>query len=197
MSDAASTSGNPFIASTVAPGVLNLTPPGSPCVKEVKVGTSDLPVPTGAELYVLGEKDIKPGVSESTLACLLKGLPVADGAGEAAGKGGVLQLLKQLLATKGKAQAKPKPNAVEKALSMYACTLVVQASLAYPVLWAAATDSALRAMMIVELVLLSLEDGGGVVLPMGLHTHPLPLDQWREFKENLAGLLAQNLPQVQ
>ena len=103
MSDAAPTSGNPFIASTAAPGVLNLTPPGSPCVKEVKAGASDLPVPTGAEFYVLGGKDIKPGVSESTLAHLLKGLPVADGAGEAAGKGGVLQLLKQLLATKGEA----------------------------------------------------------------------------------------------
>ena len=51
--------------------------------------------------------------------------------------------------------------------------------------------------MIAELVLLSLEDGGGVVLPMGLHNHPLLLDQWREFKENLAGLLGQNLPQVQ
>ena len=51
--------------------------------------------------------------------------------------------------------------------------------------------------MIVKLVSLSLEDGGGVVLPMGLHTQPLPLDQWSEFKENLVGLSARNLPQVQ
>ena len=62
---------------------------------------------------------------------------------------------------------------------------------------AAAADPVLQAMKIVELVSLSLEDGRGVVLPMGLRTHPLPLDQWREFKENLAGLSAQNLPQVQ
>ena len=76
-------------------------------------------------------------------------------------------------------------------------TLVAWASLAYPVLQAVAADPALQAMMIAELVLLSLEHGGGVVLPMGLCTHPLLLDQWREFKENLAGLLARNPPQVQ
>ena len=139
---------------------------------------------------MLGGKEAKPGASESALACLIKGLPVADSAGEIANEGGVLQLLKQLLATQGEAQAKPKPNAVEKALSMDLCTLVARASLAYKVLQAAAADPALRAMVIVELVSLPLEDGRGVVLPMGLHTQPLPLDQWREFKENLAGLLA-------
>ena len=114
--------------------MLNLTPPSSPRGKEVNAGTSDLPVPTGAELYVLGGKEAKQGASESTLACLLKRLPVADSAGETADKGGVLRLLKQLLATQGEAQAKPKPNAVEKVLSMDVCTLVVRALLAYPVL---------------------------------------------------------------
>ena len=76
-------------------------------------------------------------------------------------------------------------------------TLVAKASLAYPVLRAAAADPALRAMMIAELVSLSLEDGGGVVLPVGLRTHPLPLNEWKDFKENLAGLNARNLPHVQ
>ena len=76
-------------------------------------------------------------------------------------------------------------------------TLVAKASLAYPVLRAAPADPALRAMMIAELVSLSLEDGGGVVLPVGLRTHPLPLNEWKDFKENLAGLNARNLPHVQ
>ena len=67
-------------------------------------------------------------------------------------------------------------------------TLVARALLAYPVLQAAAADPELQAMMIADLGSLSLEDSGGVVLPMGLRTHLLPLDQWREFKENLAGL---------
>ena len=115
---------------------------------------------------------------------------MADSAGETAEEGGVLRLLKQLLATQGEAQAKPKPNAVEKALSMDVRTLVAWASLTYPVQRAVVADSALQAMMIVELVSFSLEDGGGLVLPMGLRTNPLLLDQWREFKENLAGLSA-------
>ena len=73
---------------------------------------------------------------------------------------------------------------------MDVCTLVVRVLLAFPVLRAVASNPALQAMMILELVSLSLEDGGGVVLPMRLHTHPLLLDQWREFKEILVGLSA-------
>ena len=136
MSDAVPTSGNPFVASTTAPGVLNLTPPSSPRLKtsEANVGASDLPVPIGAELHVLGVKEVKLGASESMLARLLKGLPVADSAGETADEGGVQRLLKQLLATQGEVQAKPKPNAVEKNLSMEVPTLVAWALLAYPVL---------------------------------------------------------------
>ena len=83
--------------------MLNLTPPSSPRLKEASLGASDLLVPTGAELYVLGGKEAKAGASESTLVRLLKGLPVADTTGETADEGGVLRLLKQLLATQGEA----------------------------------------------------------------------------------------------
>ena len=65
---------------------------------------------------------------------LLKGLLVADSARETADKGGVMRLLKQLLAAQGETQAKPKPNAMEKALSMDVHTPTAWASLAYPVL---------------------------------------------------------------
>ena len=87
----------------MVPGVLNLTPPSSPRLKEANSGASDLLVPTGAELYALGGKEAKPGASESTLVHLLKGLPVADSAGDTANEGDVLRLLKQLLATQGEA----------------------------------------------------------------------------------------------
>ena len=99
MSDAVPTSWNPFVASTAVPGVLNFTPLSSPYLSETNVWASDLPVPTGAELYVLGEKEVKPGDNESTLARLLKGLPVADSARGTADERGVLRLLKQLLAS--------------------------------------------------------------------------------------------------
>ena len=94
MTDAVPTSRNPFVASTTVPGVLNLIPVGSPHLSEAHAGAAGLPVPSGVELYVLGGKKVKPGVSENTLAHLLKGLPVADSAGETTEEGSVLQLLK-------------------------------------------------------------------------------------------------------
>ena len=102
-----------------------------------------------------------------------------------------------MLANSGEAAQKPNLNPVEKALSTDVHTLVAKASLAYPILCTAAADPALHAMMIAELVSLLLEDTGGVVLPVGQCTHPLPLNEWKDFKENLAGLDAHSLPHVQ
>ena len=136
--------------------------------------------------------------SQSSLAKFVQELTVNATHNETeTGEGEVVRILQQLLATSGEANPKPKPNPVEKALNTDVRTLVAKASLAYPVLRAAAADPALRAMMISELVSLSLEDGGGVVLPVGLRTHPLPINEWKDFKENLAGLNARNLPHVQ
>ena len=94
--------------------------------------------------------------SESTLDRLLKGLPAVDDAGKAAGDTGMMKVLQQLLATQGEGTTKPKPNPVEKALSMDVRTLVVRALLAYPVLRMAVADPELRVLMIAELVPLSL-----------------------------------------
>ena len=47
-------------------------------------------------------------------------------------------------------------------------TLVGRMSLSYPVLRAAATDTVMRALLISELVSLSVADGTAVVLPRGL-----------------------------
>ena len=92
-----------------------------------------------------------------------------------------------MLATSGEAAQKPKLNPVEKALSTDVHTLVAKASLAYPVLCAAAADPALHTIMIAELVSLWLADGGGVVLLVGLRMHPLPLNKFKDFKENWLG----------
>ena len=171
------------------PGILALTPPNS---SAQTVATNPL-IPAEAGLYVLGGETQAPvQASESTLAKMFKGLATGPATDDAE----VARLLQSLLATSEMAKP-PKPNPVEKVLGTNVRTLAARASIAYPVLRVAAADPALRAMLIAELVSLSLEDGGGVVLPMGLPTHPLPLKRWQEFKENLAGLSASNLPQVQ
>ena len=170
-------------------GILALTPTNS----SAKTAAPDPLVPAEAGLYVLGGETQAPAqASESTLAKMFKGLAMGPATDDAE----VARLLQSLLAT-SETTKPPKPNPVEKVLGTDVRTLAARASIAYPVLRAAAADPALRAMLVAELASLSLEDGGGVVLPMGLRTHPLPLERWREFKENLAGLSARNLPQVQ
>ena len=177
---------------TVAPGIMALAPPGvpSPSPTPFKSASTTALVPADAGLYVLGGgAQAQVPTSESALARMFKGL-AADAATD---ETEVVRLLQSLLAT-SETTKPPKLNPVEKVLGTDVRTLAARASIAYPVLRAAAADPALRAMLIAELVSLSLEDGGGVVLPMGLRTHPLPLERWREFKENLAGLSARNLP---
>lgn len=177
---------------TVAPGIMALAPPDvpSPSPTPFKSASTTALVPADAGLYVLGGgAQAQVPTSESALARMFKGL-AADAATD---ETEVVRLLQSLLAT-SETTKPPKLNPVEKVLGTDVRTLAARASIAYPVLRAAAADPALRAMLIAELVSLSLEDGGGVVLPMGLRTHPLPLERWREFKENLAGLSARNLP---
>lgn len=177
---------------TVAPGIMALAPPGVPSSSPTpfKSASTTALVPADAGLYVLGGgAQAQVPTSESALARMFKGL-AADAATD---ETEVVRLLQSLLAT-SETTKPPKLNPVEKVLGTDVRTLAARASIAYPVLRAAAADPALRAMLIAELVSLSLEDGGGVVLPMGLRTHPLPLERWREFKENLAGLSARNLP---
>ena len=57
---------------------------------------------------------------------------------------------------------------MERAKTLDTRTLVGRMSLSYPVLLAAATDTVTRALLISELVLLSVADGTAVMLPCGL-----------------------------
>lgn len=89
-----------------------------------------------------------------------------------------MKVLSQLLATTEGEEKKKKVNPIDKAKSTDVRTMVARLSLSYPVLRAAAHDPALRAMLLSELVSLSMEDGGGVVLPVGLRTHPVSGERW-------------------
>ena len=57
---------------------------------------------------------------------------------------------------------------MERAKTLDTRTLVGRMSLSYPVLRAATTDTVTRALLISELVSLSVADGTAVVLPRGL-----------------------------
>ena len=58
-------------------------------------------------------------------------------------------------------------------------------------------DTVTRALLILELVLLSVADGTAVVLPRGLCMQAIALEQFAAFKEELSGLNAEMLPAVQ
>lgn len=51
-------------------------------------------------------------------------------------------------------------------------------------------------MLISELITLFMEADGGVVVSLGLKTHPISLWEWKQFKGNLAGLNVTNLKKV-
>ena len=84
-------------------------------------------------------------------------------------------LLQCLLETSKEAKP-PKPNPVGKVLGNNVQSLVARASIVYPIIHTTAAALVLCTMTITELVSLLLEDRGGVVLPIGLCTHPLPLE---------------------
>ena len=88
--------------------------------------------------------------------------------------GDVLKALQALLAAAaGDAPAKRKLTAIERAKTLDTRTLVGRMSLSYPVLRAAATDTVTRALLISELVSLSVADGTAVVLPRGLRVQTI------------------------
>ena len=84
-------------------------------------------------------------------------------------EGDMLKTLRTLLAAAtGGAPAKRKLTAIQWAKTLDTWTLVCCMSLSYPVLRAAATDTVTRALLISELLSLSVANGTTVVLLWGL-----------------------------
>ena len=69
----------------------------------------------------------------------------------------------------GNALAKRKLAAIEHAKTLDTQTLIGCMAVSYPVLQVAIADTVTRAVLISELVSLSVADGTAVVLPRGLH----------------------------
>lgn len=76
-------------------------------------------------------------------------------------------------------------------------TLISRMRVSYNVLRAAASDAALRHLLIAELVQQSISEGSAIALPRGMRVHTLSPAEFGEFKESLSGLTLENLPEVQ
>ena len=87
------------------------------------------------------------------------------------------------------------PLAAGKAVDV--STLVGRLRTSYPVLRATAVDSALRQLLLAELVSQCYREGGAVVLPRNLRVHAVDEDRFVEFKNELSGLNAENVAAVQ
>ena len=81
-----------------------------------------------------------------------------------------------------------------KALSV--SDIVGRIRLSYPMLQAAAVDSVLRQMIISELVSQVEREGGAVVLPRHLRVHAVEPDRFRDYKNEISGLTAENISAV-
>ena len=87
------------------------------------------------------------------------------------------------------------PLAAGKAVDV--ATLVGRLHTSYPVLRATAVDSALRQLLLSELVAQCYREDGAVVLPRNLRVHLVDDDRFAEFKDQLSGLNGDNIPAVQ
>ena len=87
------------------------------------------------------------------------------------------------------------PLAAGKAVDVL--TLVGRLRTSDPVLRATAVDSALRQLLLSELVSQCFKEEGAVVLPCSLHVHAVDEEHLLEFKNQLSGLNADNVAAVQ
>ena len=92
-------------------------------------------------------------------------------------------------------KTKQGPLAAGKAVDV--STLVGRLRTSYPVLRATAVDSALRQLLLAELVSQCYQEGGAVVLPLNLRVHAVDEDHFVGFKKELSGLNAENVAVVQ
>ena len=75
--------------------------------------------------------------------------------------------------------------------------LVGRLRTSYPVLRATAVDSALRELLLSELIAQCYREDGAVVLPRNLRVHAVDDNRFVEFKNQLSGLNAYNVTAVQ
>ena len=75
--------------------------------------------------------------------------------------------------------------------------LVGRLRTSYPVLRATAVDSALRQLLLSELVAQCFKEEGAVVLPHPLRVHAVDEERFLEFKNRLSGLNTDNVAAVQ
>ena len=92
-------------------------------------------------------------------------------------------------------KTKQGPLAAGKAVDV--STLVGRLRTSYPVLRATAVDSALRQLLLAELISQCYREGGAVLLPRNLRVHAVDEDRFVEFKNELSGLNAENIAAVQ
>ena len=87
------------------------------------------------------------------------------------------------------------PLAASKAVNVV--HLVSRLRTLYPILHVTATDSALRQLLLSELITKCFQEDGAVVLPRTLCVHAVEEDRFVEFKNHLSGLTADNIVAVQ
>ena len=87
------------------------------------------------------------------------------------------------------------PLAAGKAVDVL--TLVGRLRTSYPVLRATAVDSALRQLLLSELVTQCFKKEGAVILPHLLHVQNVDKEHFLEFKNQLSGLNVDNVAAVQ
>ena len=87
------------------------------------------------------------------------------------------------------------PLAASKAVNV--AHLVSRLRTLYPILCVMATDSALRQLLLSELILQCFREDGAVMLPRTLHEHAVEEDRFIEFKNHLSGLTVDNIVALQ
>ena len=92
-------------------------------------------------------------------------------------------------------KTKLDPLAASKAVNV--AHLVTRLRTLYPILHAMATDSALRELLLSELISQCFREDGAVVLPRTLRVHTVEEDWFIKFKNHLSGLTADNIVAVQ
>ncbi len=94
----------------------------------------------------------------------------------------------------GSGTALKKPAKQPKPLDV--STIIKRMRVSYPVMRATRVDSILRQLLLAELVTQVYNEGGSIVLPLGITTSSLPLDNFTKYREALSGLTESNTPAV-
>jgi hypothetical protein len=75
-------------------------------------------------------------------------------------------------------------------------TILDRIRLTYPILRASRVDSALRQLILSELLSQVYKEGGSVVIPTGVRLQPVGEKQFAEYKAQLAGITQENAGEI-